>query len=698
MSLLSLGGVLLFLTLRAYAAPPTLPWTVADAPYRAVLRLGTLPRVPETGISIELPDLGLSRPDMADFLLTDSAGKALPLAKVATRLGGQVLLLAQEMPRKKGPCFLYFGGGQTRNAPSWTPKLSLFLETRRAPANLKFDTWQDVEYAWNAAPEIDGSGFVWCICHGDNPFGLSRNFLTHFTGYLPVEKEKDILFYTLSSDASFVLFDNRLQLSWPGQHTPVATANNVHSQTIHCLPPSVKIDYYAAKGTAGYDNYGDQAAMLLGLKEPDGKYSAVHGETYLHPGTTVLQRIEDAHGLPVPRPKIDIDSTIGYGGQWLYETRFGFQEPAQEMAGWSAKWEFDDGATVSGLEGKRVVANPQPQMLKVLLTPVLSATSALVHPVPPLKLLTRMVFSERVPRASIRDAGDVRRYAAMLDADTLSQLKPASIAARLALLLEWGTDQQITKFSDALPEQDRMINDPDIAPTWATARLIAIRTHAAENPAKALSDLAALEPRIRQRFPLSAEPLEMDLRVFYLQDADCAGRLNQIAFQNPNSYLAKLAKIRIGDFCRLQGKIKDAIAQYQVIGIKADDRSLPAQDRAFSIAINELIANNHRSEAMAKLTEWELKHPMAKFDGDFLLLRARTLMFFGRWSEAMLETESFQRIQPESPFQIDAQFLRARVLYERNAKDEARKIWKAIASNYPKHPLAEEAKAWAAKP
>ena len=101
---------------------------------------------------------------------------------------------------------------------------------------------------------------------------------------------------------------------------------------------------------------------------------------------------------------------------------------------------------------------------------------------------------------------------------------------------------------------------------------------------------------------------------------------------------------------------------------------------------------------MAKLNEWEMKHPMAKFDSDFLLLRARALMFFGRWNEAMQEVESFQKVQPESPGQIDADFLRGRVLYERGDKPEARKIWNGIVAQYPKHPIATDARIWAAKP
>ena len=53
---------------------------------------------------------------------------------------------------------------------------------------------------------------------------------------------------------------------------------------------------------------------------------------------------------------------------------------------------------------------------------------------------------------------------------------------------------------------------------------------------------------------------------------------------------------------------------------------------------------------------------MAKFDGDYLLLRARMLNAFGRWSEALVELDSFKNVQPDSPYEIDADFQRAEAL------------------------------------
>jgi tetratricopeptide (TPR) repeat protein len=562
------------------------------------------------------------------------------------------------------------------------------METRRAPAVLKMDSFQDVKNAWDAGTETDGAGFVPLIYHGENPYGAPYNFLTHYSGYLLMPDEKQIVFYTLSSDASFVLVNDQLEFGWPGQHSPAILPKDVHAKAVQCPAGLVKIDYYAAKGAQEFEDRRDTSAMVLGWKGNDDTYSAIPATAWLHPGNTNVGAIVQSNDQPLPLPKVEFASYIGYGDQWLYETTLSLNLKSSQFDGWTDTWEFEDGASVSGSQARRVLVGEKPQFVKLKLT----------HGDTTLTELARVDFTTRgVTRALVRNADDVQRYVKLMAADTPSQLKPDSLAARLKFLLEWGTDQQVAGLSDAWP-QGEVLNDREAGLVWVRARLIALRTHAGTNPKKALEDLNALAPQVQQRFPWITAPLEIDLHVFYLRDADSLGRIGQIAFQYPASDLAKTAKIRAGDLYRMLGRYKEAVAQYQTLGIKADDRSLPAQDRALSIAIRDLLENGYRNEAQDKLGEWERKHPMAKFDSDFLLLRARTLMLFGRWHEALVELESFEKVQPDSPFEIDAEFYRARVLYETGNKEEARKIWTAIAKNYPRHELAPQAVEWRAKP
>lgn len=698
-----------------------LPWTVPDAPYRAVVTLRESPVNPEGGILINLRDFGQIRADMADVLLTDAQGLPLPIAKISSVAGSRTLLLAQNLNPKQD-YLVYFGGDKKRNAPEWTPKTSLFMETRRAPADLKMETWQDLKTAWNQGTEVDGAGFVSSIYHGANPFGSSYDFITHYTGYLFMPEEKPITFYTLSSDASFVFVNDRFEFGWPGQHTPDASPKKVSSKSVQCPAGLVKIDYYAAKGGRLQKGRRSGPAMVLGWKGGE-QFEAIPAQCWLHPGKTAVHRIEESHGFPIPLPKIELRSLMGYGGEWLYETSFSLDLKPQELEGWTVSWTFADGATFSGTAGTRVLAGPgpdadadptsgeKPQTVTVTLNRVAAPDATTSSPASAtLSTVSKIDFAGQLqrhphhqqtqgpPRASIRNPADVRRYIGLLESDDFSKLSTESLAARLKFLIDWGTDSEIAK-----PAMAWLARNP--APgdlLWMPCQAVAIRTRAETDPARALTDLRNLDlnsdPRTRKRHAESFALLEMDLLVFKMRNPEAATRLTQIAFQNPVSDLAQTAKVRLGDLYRLLGHYKEAIAQYQSIGIKADDKSLPAQDRAYSITVRNLLQSETRDAAQSQLSQWEMKHPMAKFDSDFLLLRARALMLFGRWSEALAEIESYEKVQPEGPYQIDAEFFRGRLLYEQDHKEEARKIWSSLAKSYPKHPLAPQAVEWAKKP
>lgn len=72
-------------------------------------------------------------------------------------------------------------------------------------------------------------------------------------------------------------------------------------------------------------------------------------------------------------------------------------------------------------------------------------------------------------------------------------------------------------------------------------------------------------------------------------------------------------------------------------------------------------------------------------------------MLSGRWREAQLDLDSFQKLQPQGPYQVDVDFYRARCLFELGDKAAARKIWADIAKQYPNHQMAGPAFEWSKK-
>ncbi|MEI8233630.1 MAG: tetratricopeptide repeat protein [Verrucomicrobiota bacterium] len=673
---------LLLPALTAGAAPADAPWSVVDAPYRIPLRLKTAPEVPEAGVEINVPEFGQTRPDLGDLLLTDRAGTPQPLAKIGRRTGGRVILLAQKL-EPKTPYFLYFGGGVHRPSPGWAPKTSLLMETRPAPDDLKFDSLAGLQAAWAKSPEAPGASFVSQIYHGSNPFGPNANFLTHYSGYLRVPQAREITFYTLSSDCSFVVVNDQEQFGWPGQHSPQTNPANVRKKAVACPAGLVKIDYYAAKGDVPPGGRLE-AATVLGWQLPD-HFETIPPEAWIHPGSAQTGPPYGTDGQPLPLPKASVISFLGFGGQWLYETQFELHQP-QPAAGWTSTWKFEDGASVTGTAGTRLLSGKEAQLLQCSLTrngSILNAPLLVVVP-------------DHLRRTSVNDPADIARTLALIDAEPAAGLTADAVRARLVFICEYGSDQEIARLAAQWPDPPQ--NDP----LWVPVRLALLRAHAQTAPAQAKQEFYALsqtlDPALRKIYADELGLAEMNLLVFCLRDAGAFGRLTQLAFQNASNNLSLVAKIRMGDLHRLLGHYKEAAAQYQNLGKKGPDTALPVKDSAASLAVRDLLERGYTREAQQKLAEWEQRRPMVKFDSDFLLLRARTLLAFGRWTEALAELESFQKVQPESPFQTDAQFYLARLRYEKGEKEEARKLWNAFAKDYPQHPLASQAKEWADKP
>ena len=651
----------------AFAEPPS-AWLVPDAPIRVAFRAKDAPTIPEAGWLLQLPELGATMQGLVDVIATDAKGVQIPLARISRMEGHEALLLAPVVP-KDADIYVYYGGKRVRREMKWNPAISLLLETRRLPAGAKMESWADLDSAWKASRESDGAGFVGSVAHGENPFGEGVNFASRYTGFLKTD-DKSLQLYTISSDASFVAVNDKPVFGWPGKHTARANQKEVHTADVANPKGMLKVEYLHAKDAAGIPT------MLLGWVK-GGKFETIPATAWVHPGRTEITKTEHVAGWPIPQVDAVVSSYIGYEGQWLFETKCALK--TKPAAGWKTRWEWSDGAVFDGETCQRVLVGPAPARVIVRITDgQKQGTGA-----------KQIEFNGTFRAASIQQGNDLANYLALIDREEPARLAPVTIAGHLALVSEFGTDQLLGRYGAAWVTKNPGQSDP----MWLAGQTARIRGLAQTNPKAAIAELRKFDIQTRKKFP-QFSILEMDILVFGMKSPEAIQAAQRISFDQPNSENQRLAKIRVGDLYRLLGRVKDARLQYESVQKTiADDtggKKLPAMDRAYSITISGLIDQDQRKAAEAKLVEWESEHPMAKYDSDFLLLRGRVLMMFGRWNEALQEIESFRAMNPDNPFQIPADFYRARALAELGQKDEAKKIWSEIATNYPKHELAAE--------
>ena len=661
-----LFAVIALLALPVHAAPAR--WHISDAPYRAVVQLDTPATTATAGIAIAVPEFGATMDKLTDMVLVDAQGDIQPLAPVWRGVGQSALLLAQSLQPNQ-EYYLYFGGDRFRVGKTWAPQPSLLMETRRLSVAGPIDTWPKMEAAWQAATITDGAGWVPEIRHGANEFGENSRFVTHYTGYLRTDKLKQVTVYTISSDASFVLVNGSFEFGWPGDHPPHSTADTVHAKTITCTGPLTRIDYYHVKDTE------HRTCMELGWKR-DGKLKPIPESDWVHPGTTKLLRLEQAQGGPVPAPIVHVRSYIGYANQWLYELTVGLRGELPD--GWTVQWKFTDGTTSARRELTHIVIGGNTQSVAVKLQSGRTELNG----------IRSVNFVEHLPAASVKDPTDLHRYLDAMTRENTAELPGPVLRGYLQFFQSVEQEPLMSRLAEAWLKKNPDLNDS----LWLPAQLSRLRTLAQTEPARALTELRGVGPAARAKYAAALDLLELDLLVFHLNDVAALARASEIAMRDPKSDTARLAQVRAGDYFRLQGRYPEAIERYQqaqrsVVEDSAG-RKLPAQDQAFAMTLEDLLSRDEVAAAEQKLTEWEARHPLAKLDSDFLIWRGRVLLVRSRPREALAEIESFEKLLPESPYQIDADYYRAQALFALGRQAEARTIWAEIAKKYPQHALA----------
>ena len=663
------------LHLGAVGAQAQTPWAVKDAGIRVTVQWKEAPADPETGIEIAVPDLGLTKGRTGGYALSDAAGKPVPVAVVWQGEGREALLLARDLQPGQ-PYYLYIGGPP---GPGWNPKTSLLFETRRV-SNTRVETYGSfaaLQAAWyGAASQTSGARFVDRIFAGDNPYGEPAFFLSHFSGYLAPTKG-DVELFSNSADASFVLVNDQPFTEWTGAPSMNVFEKAIHGKKLPVSPVPVRIDYYQAKGGGRMD-----PNMSLGWRKPGEPIEIVPASAFLHPGKALVGRYEAQDGGPVPVPRARFLSYLGDGGGYLYEVKCSVAP--EEVQGATVEWRFDDGAVLSGTDITRIMSGaPGTQHVTVV-----AQRGAATR-----QTTLRIGFYGQPPREIEHKQGN-ERYVSLLMRLDPAKLDAEMLAAALPVLFDFGSDAQSAAYANAW-----LARRPDLKdPLWLPAYMAHARASAQTEPRKAAAEVAA-NTAARQFYNQELDVLELDLLVFGAHDMASLSRVRQLAF-NLGPDKGKLGEIRLGDLYRLNGDLNHAAEHYRAAQPPDPTygRGLPAEDQANALTVEDLLGEGERQDALDRLAKWESAHPLAKLTTNFLVLRARTLAMFGRWRESLAELDAFASMQADSAYEIDVDFYRARALYELGEKDQARKLWKQIATNFPKSELTQPSLEWAGKP
>jgi tetratricopeptide (TPR) repeat protein len=685
----------MFVALGLNAAPPPAAkltpsksnadpsWLLVDSAYRATVTAKNGPSDPDAGWAIEVLELGATLPELADVALLDSSDTPVPIAKIFRAPGQNFFLIAKGL--KEGEQYkVYFGGTKPLKSPTWEPKHGLFVEFRRLIADMSLESPDGLSDAWKISLGTDGAAFTTHIGFDGNPFGESKNYIARYRGWLkPGVMSKPLA--TVSSGASFVWIGGKLELMAPGDHTPqlklratnpeMSPSDELVRATVNIPAEGVMVDYLLAKG--------EQAGGLarFGFIEDEAQMVLFEGNHWARSGKTEVMSLEHAKLGKLPRLSVKHEDYLGWEASVLFDSHVSLEEMPD---GWNASWILTDGAKRQGSSFEHVFSGMAPIYADL----ELSSEKGSVK----LKLpISTYGFAKS---ASLRSRADVHRYLEKMGREEMSEMEIEQLTDYYKFAKQFGDDAELLPIAKAW-----ITKNPDPDDRLYIGALIGWLRGLARIDAKAALDEAGkVGAAAVEKYLSEIVMFEMDTRTFVMRD-DSALAFAKKALPKFESFpeIVQLIRTRIGDLLRVQGKLKEAEDAYRIIQKNVADesagRKFAAQDRAYAATVASLIARGLRSDAEVQLILWEREHPLAKLQSDFLLLRAQVLLMFGRASEALLEIDSFKALNPESPFQIPADFHRACALAELGQKDAAVKIWSFIAARYPKHELAAEAAA-----
>lgn len=129
--------------------------------------------------------------------------------------------------------------------PAWRNNDGLLLETR-VYKECKLTSLESVREAFESSTRI-GSDYVAEVFHAENPFAFKPEpFLSHYSGHLRIPSAGVYGFMTTSQDCSFLLIDDKLVVSAPGQHRAIHLARPGSRQDVQLSAGAHKFDYYHA--------------------------------------------------------------------------------------------------------------------------------------------------------------------------------------------------------------------------------------------------------------------------------------------------------------------------------------------------------------------------------------------------------------------------------------------------------------------
>ena len=534
-------------------------------------------------------------------------------------------------------------------------------------------TLEQVRGVVTTAKEFIGRDFRPRVFQGHNPFGPQSRIACLYTGYFDAPAKGAYVFACSSSDASYLLVDDKETIDNGGHHKPQNDVSKQGKVALEAGPHKLSF-YHVSTG-------GDPVAVVAWKTPADRDIKPMPADAFAPVFRASVGSMERFG------KEIEIDFQPVQAGESFtadrYSQRFIFEALSTGPAhGVQWQWDFGDGTKSTSSRVEHVYLSPGEY--KVTLTAkVVGGT--LTH--------TNKVFATRPWDLVTENKLDALSQHAKIVAEYDFPAMSADALCQAVVLLSRAKDaKSVAAAGAALVQKDSAA----ARPLADAMELIGQSLAEGGAPDKAVA--ALVKGAKMTNDPAVSAGLLVQAGQTALDAADAAKA--QEMFESVLKQYARLttslairdAQIGLGDAWRMMGDFAKAKEAYAGAKVQVEAGTTAAVAKGdFARHVEDYIRQKQLESAKEYLERWADSIPLDKLEGYWSLMKARYLVAMAKPADAAAEAELLVKVNPTSSYAPDLLWLAAEAYEKQSKPDKAKACWQQLADKYKESPLASQA-------